>query len=138
MTDLIISYQHSDKKSPMLTFSLFYPPAILQWLLPLDQDVTLIIKLQYNVIHDCSMHDGKNSVLVIHCLYVCYVALSQLMQNKFGEMALITASGSGHLETAKLLIQQGALVNYQRKVSVVVCGWCTWCARQITTNRSIK
>ena len=41
------------------------------------------------------------------------------MQNKFGETALITASNNGHLETAKLLIQRGAVVNYQKKVRVL-------------------
>ena len=34
-------------------------------------------------------------------------------------MALITASAKGHLETAKLLLQHGALVNFQSKVRVL-------------------
>ena len=73
------------------------------------------------------MHDGQNSVMVIFA-----VSMSVVLHclNKFGETALIIASGNGHLETANyILLQQNALVNYQRKVSVAVCGRCTWCAR---------
>ena len=54
--------------------------------------------------------------MTIHSPCVCCVALSQLMQNKFGNTALIKASANGHLETAKLLVHRGAVVNYQRKV----------------------
>ena len=54
-------------------------------------------------------------------LYVCSLAFSQLMQDEHGETALIAASGEGHLETAKLLLQRGALVNFQRKVRVLYC-----------------
>ena len=58
------------------------------------------------------------------------------MQEKFGETALITASTNGHLETAQLLLQKGASINYQRKVSVVAM-WMVdmvwpgteWCAQ---------
>ena len=48
--------------------------------------------------------------------YVCSLAFSQLMQDKHGETALMTASADGHLETAKLLLQRGASINFQRKV----------------------
>ena len=111
-------------------FSLSYPPSLLQWLLPsrsgCDPHHRATVQCDTWL---CSVHNGENSIMVIHCLYVCYVALSQLMQNKFGEMALITASGNGHHETAKLLLQRSALVNYQRKVNFAVCGCSTWCAR---------
>ena len=45
------------------------------------------------------MHDGENSVMVIFT-----VSMSVVLHclNKFGETALIIASGNGHLETAKL------------------------------------
>ena len=75
----------------------------------------------------CSMHDGQNSVMVI---FTVSVSIVLHCLNKFGETALITASDNGHLETAKLLLQRSALVNYQRKVSVTVCGRCTGCVRQ--------
>ena len=52
-------------------------------------------------------------------LHVCSLAFSNLMQNKLGETALMTASAYGHLETAKLLLERGALVNFQRKVRVL-------------------
>ena len=50
-------------------------------------------------------------------LYVCSLAFSQLMQNKLGETALINAGAYGYEEMAELLLQQGALINYQTKVS---------------------
>ena len=49
----------------------------------------------------------------------CRVAFSQLMQDKFGETALITASTYGHIDVAELLLARGAVVNYQRKVRVL-------------------
>ena len=52
-------------------------------------------------------------------LYVCSLAFSKLMQEKLGETALVTASAYGHLETAKLLLNRGALVNFQQKVRVL-------------------
>ena len=52
-------------------------------------------------------------------LYVCSLAFSELMQDKLGETALITASAHGHLETTKLLLHRGASVNFQRKVRVL-------------------
>ena len=54
--------------------------------------------------------------MAIHSLCVCCVALSQLMQDKDGESALITACFNGHLATARLLVHRGAVVNFQRKV----------------------
>ena len=36
---------------------------------------------------------------------------------ELGESPLITAAVYGHLETCQLLLQQGAKVNYQNKVS---------------------
>ena len=36
---------------------------------------------------------------------------------EFGESPLIAAAAEGHLETCQLLLQQGAKVNYQNKVS---------------------
>ena len=49
----------------------------------------------------------------------CRVAFSQLMQDKFGAMALIIASQEGHIDVAELLLTRGAVVNYQRKVRVL-------------------
>ena len=41
------------------------------------------------------------------------------MQDERGSTALIAASAEGHLETAKLLVHRGALVNFQNKVRVL-------------------
>ena len=38
------------------------------------------------------------------------------MQDEYGETALIAACGQGHVTIAALLIEKGALVNYQNKV----------------------
>ena len=58
-------------------------------------------------------------------LLIC-VALSQLMQDERGETALFTASSRGHLETATLLLQYRAVVNYQDKVRLLfVYPWST-------------
>ena len=46
---------------------------------------------------------------------VC-VALSQLMQDKCGETALFAACGKDHYDSAALLIDHGADVNYLSKV----------------------
>ena len=51
-------------------------------------------------------------------MLIC-VALSQLMQNERGETALIASSGGGYFETATLLLQYGAVVNYQNKVRLL-------------------
>ena len=64
--------------------------------------------------------------MAIHSLCVCCVALSQLMQDKFGETALITACANGHLDTAKLLVRQGAVVNFQRKVRLIITPYIAW------------
>ena len=52
-------------------------------------------------------------------LYVCSIAFSKLMQDKYGDTALTITSGRGYLETIKLLLQRGALVNHPRKVRVL-------------------
>ena len=49
----------------------------------------------------------------------CGVALSQLMQEKFGATALITASDRGHIEVIKILLARGAVINYPQKVRVL-------------------
>ena len=55
------------------------------------------------------------------CTLAC-VVLSQLMQNKFGDTALIASSQEGHLTTAALLLDHGADVNKQSKVRLLfVC-----------------
>ena len=51
-------------------------------------------------------------------LLIC-VALSQFMQDERGMTALFAASSGGHLETATLLLQYGAVVNYQSKVRLL-------------------
>ena len=51
-------------------------------------------------------------------LLIC-VALSQLMQNERGETALLAASDRGHLQTATILLQYGAIVNYMSKVRLL-------------------
>ena len=55
------------------------------------------------------------------CSLTC-VVLSQLMQDEFGETALIAAINKGHLSTAALLLDHGADVNKQNKVRLLfVC-----------------
>ena len=49
----------------------------------------------------------------------CSLAFSKLMQDKFGATALIAASSEGHIETVKLLLQRGALVNCPQKVRML-------------------
>ena len=39
------------------------------------------------------------------------------MQDDYGDTALIPACGAGHVMVAAVLIEKGALVNYQNKVS---------------------
>ena len=39
------------------------------------------------------------------------------MQNEYGTTALIPACGEGHVMVAAVLIEKGALVNYQNRVS---------------------
>ena len=83
-------------------------------------------ELQCSVPHDCvhcMMEWTKLVIVAIHSLFVCCVALSQLVQNSWRqgrETALIVASGNGHLETARLLLHRGAVVNHQRRVRVLL------------------
>ena len=49
-------------------------------------------------------------------MFIIHVALSQLMQNKFGDTALIAASEQGHIKCATILLNHKADANYQRKV----------------------
>ena len=61
-----------------------------------------------------------------HARLLISVALSQLMQNERGETALFATSSGGHLETATLLLQYGAVVDYQSKVRLLlICPWST-------------
>ena len=39
------------------------------------------------------------------------------MQDEYGDTALLAACGAGHVMVAAVLIEKGALVNYQNKVS---------------------
>ena len=60
------------------------------------------------------------------CSLAHFVALTELMQDERGETALFAASAHGHLETATLLLQYGAVVNYQDKVRLLfICPWST-------------
>ena len=45
--------------------------------------------------------------------------MSDVLQNEAGSTALMAASDYGHLETAKLLLQRGAVVNCLSKVRVL-------------------
>ena len=56
----------------------------------------------------------------ILCIYFfIHVALSHLMQDKFGDTALIAASELGHIECATVLLKHRADVNYQNKVRLL-------------------
>ena len=62
----------------------------------------------------------------ILCVYLfIHVALSHLMQNEFGDTALIAASYQGHIECATVLLKHRADVNYQNKVRLLYAG-STW------------
>ena len=51
---------------------------------------------------------------------LCCVALSELMQDWFRHTALMAVCGCGHLETARLLLHRGALVNHKNMVRVLL------------------
>ena len=71
--------------------------------------------------------DTMGSWLVsFHAHLLICVALSQLVQNERGETALFIVSPHGHLETATLLLQYGAVVNFQNKVRLVFIHVCPW------------
>ena len=55
----------------------------------------------------------------MHTCSLACVILSQLMQDEFGETALITAIGHNHLGTASLLLNLGANVNKKNKVRLM-------------------
>ena len=58
----------------------------------------------------------------MHTCSLACVILSQLMQNEFGNTALIAAVEQGHISTAALLLDHGADVNKQNKVRLLfVC-----------------
>ena len=48
-----------------------------------------------------------------------HVVLSHLLQNMYGDTALIAASQEGRLRCATLLLKHKAVVNYQRKVRLL-------------------
>ena len=76
----------------------------------------------YIVIATCLFNLIWLLVAFMHTRSLACVVLSQLMQNEFGETALIAAIGQGHLTTAALLLDHGADVNKQRKVRLLfVC-----------------
>ena len=52
----------------------------------------------------------------MHTCSLACVVLSQLMQDEFGDTALIAAVDQGHITTAALLLDHGADVNKQNKV----------------------
>ena len=59
----------------------------------------------------------STSILIVHNF-----ALSQFMQNEFGDTALCIASHHGHIKCATILLNHSANVNYLRKVRLhVVC-----------------
>jgi ankyrin repeat protein len=47
------------------------------------------------------------------------VALSQLMQNEFGDTALIAAAQEGHIQCAIILLKYRADINYLNKVRLL-------------------
>ena len=58
----------------------------------------------------------------MHTCSLACVVLSQLMQDEFGDTALIAAVNQGCLTTAALLLDHGADVNKQNKVRLLfVC-----------------
>ena len=61
-------------------------------------------------------------VAFVHTCSLACVVLSQLMQDEFGDTALIAASAHGQITTAALLLDHGADVNKQNKVRLLfVC-----------------
>ena len=58
------------------------------------------------------------------------------MQNEYGTTALIAACGEGHVMVAAVLIEKGALVNYQNKVSPLWLSCIVVGYYDIYTNRT--
>ena len=76
----------------------------------------------YIVIATCLFNLIWLLVAFIHTCSLACVVLSQLMQNEFGETALIAVTAHGHITTAALLLDHGADVNKQNKVRLLfVC-----------------
>jgi ankyrin repeat protein len=56
------------------------------------------------------------------------------MQEEYGETALFGACAAGHVTVAALLIEKGAIVNHQNKVSPLWLS-CSWVQYYLSTQR---
>ena len=74
--------------------------------------------LQYVCGHDNGLMYNQSMDCTCMYLYI-HVALSQLIQNKFGDTALTIASQQGSTECATVLLKHKANVNYQKKVRLL-------------------
>ena len=50
---------------------------------------------------------------------MCTMTLLYFMQNSGGDVPLIVACGEGHADVATLLMDEGAVVNFQSKVTAI-------------------
>ena len=64
-------------------------------------------------------YQGMVGILKVYFYLFFHIALSHLMQDKYGETSLIVASQEGHLKCATILLKHRADVNYQRKVRLL-------------------
>ena len=54
--------------------------------------------------------------LIEYPLIIVHTCVFKLMQDEDGDTALIKACRHGHIETARVLLDHGAIVNYKNKV----------------------
>ena len=54
--------------------------------------------------------------------HICRFCLPYLVQDDFGDTALLAAVNEGHLHVAEILVKNGADVNYRNKVRALIPG----------------
>ena len=52
-------------------------------------------------------------------MFIIHDALSQIMQEEYGDTALLAASGEGHIKCATVLLKHGAAVDYVSTVRLL-------------------
>ena len=65
--------------------------------------------------------DSKSVLCILLCMWLVF--FSKLLQTNNGNTALIKACEHGHIETARVLLDHGAVVDYQNKVKFFYTHW---------------